>query len=195
MQADTEQTGARIASLGGHTPEIAADAFVAPGATVIGRVHIGARSSVWYGTVLRGDVADISIGEDTNIQDGCVGHADEGYPLEIGDRVTVGHRVVIHGCRIADDVLVGMGAVLMNGVTVGSGSLIAAGAVVTQDAEIPPGSLVAGVPAKVRRQVGDAERGLITVGAQHYVELAARHRDLWTRRFSTPTPTTPRSAT
>lgn len=178
MQADTERTGARIASFGAHTPEIAEDAFVAPGATVIGRVRIGARSSVWYGTVLRGDVADISIGEGTNIQDGCVGHADEGYPLQIGDRVTVGHRVVIHGCRIADDVLIGMGAVLMNGVTVGTGSLIAAGAVVTQDTEIPPGSLVAGVPATVRRQVGDAEHELITDGAQHYVELAAQHREL-----------------
>jgi carbonic anhydrase/acetyltransferase-like protein (isoleucine patch superfamily) len=179
VQAETERTGARIASLGAHTPDVADDAFIASGATVIGRVHIGARSSVWYGAVLRGDVADISIGEDTNIQDGCVGHADEGYPLEIGDRVTVGHRVVVHGCRIADDVLVGMGAVLMNGVTVGAGSLIAAGAVVTQDTEIPPGSLVAGVPAKVRRQVGDAERELITGGAQHYVELAAQHRDLY----------------
>lgn len=177
MQTDTERTGARITSLGEHTPDVADDAFVAPGATVIGRVRIGARSSVWYSTVLRGDVADISIGEDTNIQDGCVGHADEGYPLVIGDRVTVGHRVVIHGCRIADDVLIGMGAVLMNGVTVGSGSLIAAGAVVTQDTEIPPGSLVAGVPATVRRQVGDAERDLITRGPPHYVELATQHRD------------------
>ena len=178
MQAETQRTGARIASFGADTPVIADDAFVAPGATVIGRVRIGARSSVWYSSVLRGDVADISIGEDTNIQDGCVGHADEGYPLEIGDRVTVGHRVVVHGCRIADDVLIGMGAVLMNGVTVGSGSLIAAGAVVTQHTEIPPGSLVAGVPAKVRREVGDAERELIADGAQHYVELAAEHREL-----------------
>lgn len=174
----SERAGARIAAFGQHEPEIADDAFVAPGATVVGRVRIGARSSVWYSTVLRGDVAAISIGEDTNIQDGCVGHADEGYPLEIGDRVTVGHRVVIHGCRIADDVLIGMGAVLMNGVTVGSGSLIAAGAVVTQNTAIPPGSLVAGVPAKVRREVGEAERELIADGAQHYVELAAQHRDL-----------------
>lgn len=178
MHAETQRTGARIAPFGADTPDIAGDAFVAPGATVIGRVRVGARSSVWYGSVLRGDVADISIGEDTNIQDGCVGHADEGYPLEVGDRVTVGHRVVIHGCRIADDVLVGMGAVLMNGVTVGSGSLIAAGAVVTQNTEIPPGSLVAGVPARVRGEVGDAERELIADGAPHYVELAAQHRDL-----------------
>lgn len=130
-----------------------------------------------YGTVLRGDTSHIVIGEQTNIQDGCVGHADEGLPLEIGDRVTVGHRVVIHGCRVADDVLIGVGAVLMNGVTVGRGSLIAAGAVVTQNTEIPADSLVAGVPAAVLRDVRDAEWDLITDGARHYVELAVRHRD------------------
>jgi carbonic anhydrase/acetyltransferase-like protein (isoleucine patch superfamily) len=170
--------GPRVLPFDGVEPAVADDAFIAPGATVIGRVHVGARSSVWYGTVLRGDVADISIGEDTNIQDGSVGHADPGYPLRVGDRVTVGHRAVIHGCDIADDVLVGMGAVLMNGATVGRGSLIASGAVVTQNTEIPPGSIVAGVPAKVRSEVGDAERELITRGAQHYVELAAHHRAL-----------------
>lgn len=169
--------GAGLRPLGPDTPDVADDAFVAPGATVVGRVHIGARSSVWYGAVLRGDSAHITVGQDTNIQDGCVGHADPGYPLEVGDRVTVGHRAVIHGCLVGDDVLIGMGAVLMNGVTVGSGSLIAAGAVVTQHTEVPPGSLVAGVPAKVRRAVGAAERDLIARGAQHYVELATRHRD------------------
>ncbi|HEX6255566.1 MAG TPA: gamma carbonic anhydrase family protein [Euzebyales bacterium] len=160
----------------GTDPDVADDAFVAPGATIIGRVRIGARSSVWYGTVLRGDVADISIGADSNIQDGSIGHADPGYPLRVGDRVTVGHRAVIHGCDIADDVLIGMGAVLMNGATVGRGSLVAAGAVVTQNTEIPPGSIAAGVPAKVRGEVGHAERELITRGAQHYVELGAHHR-------------------
>jgi carbonic anhydrase/acetyltransferase-like protein (isoleucine patch superfamily) len=169
--------GPHVLPLGADAPDIADAAFVAAGATVVGRVRIGARSSVWYGTVLRGDTADISIGEDTNIQDGCVGHADEGFPLRVGDRVTVGHRVVIHGCQVDDDVLIGMGAVLMNGVRVGSGSLIAAGAVVTQLTEIPEGSLVAGVPAKVRRPVSDAERELIADGAQHYVALAARHRE------------------
>jgi carbonic anhydrase/acetyltransferase-like protein (isoleucine patch superfamily) len=168
--------GPRILSFDGVEPDVADDAFVAPGATVIGRVRVGARSSVWYGAILRGDVADITIGEDTNIQDGSVGHADPGYPLRLGDRVTVGHRAVVHGCDIADDVLVGMGAVVMNGATVGAGCLIAAGAVVTQGTEIPPGSIVAGVPAKVRGEVGDAERELITQGAQHYVELGARHR-------------------
>lgn len=168
--------GPRVVAYGGEHPVIADDAFIAPGATVVGRVRVGSGSSVWYGTVLRGDSSTISIGEQTNIQDGCVGHSDEAFPLEIGDRVTVGHRVVVHGCQVGDDVLIGMGAVLMNGVRVGSGSLIAAGAVVTQNTEIPEGSLVAGVPAKVRRPVGDAERDLIATGARNYAELAARHR-------------------
>lgn len=169
-------SGPRLLPYGDVEPTIGDDAFVAPGASVIGRVRLGAGSSVWYGSVLRGDSSTITIGAQTNIQDGCVGHADEGFPLEIGDRVTVGHRVVIHGCQVADDVLIGMGAVLMNGARVGSGSLIAAGAVVTQGTEIPPGSLVAGVPAKVVRDVRDAERELITASAQHYVELARHHR-------------------
>lgn len=168
--------GPRVLAYRGQAPTIAADAFVAPGATLIGRVWLGAGSSVWYGSVLRGDSSTIVIGDETNIQDGCVGHADEGFPLEIGDRVTVGHRAVVHGCQIADDALIGMGSVLMNGVYVGSGSLIAAGAVVTQGTDIPDGSLVAGVPAKVLRPVGDAERQLIIDGARHYRELARLHR-------------------
>lgn len=166
----------RILAYRGQEPVISDDAFVAPGATVVGRVRVGAGSSVWYGSVLRGDSSTIDIGDDTNIQDSCVGHSDEEYPLVIGDRVTVGHRVVIHGCQVADDVLVGMGAVLMNGVRVGSGSLIAAGAVVTQGTQIREGSLVAGVPAKVLRQVSDAERELIVDSAGHYRELARHHR-------------------
>ncbi|CAN5893432.1 gamma carbonic anhydrase family protein [soil metagenome] len=168
--------GPRVLPYNDEHPVIADDAFIAPGATVVGRVQVGSGSSVWYGAVLRGDVSTITIGEQTNIQDGCVGHSDEGFPLEIGDRVTVGHRVVVHGCQVADDVLIGMGAVLMNGVRVGTGSLIAAGAVVTQNTEIPDGSLVAGVPAKVLRPAGDAERELIATGAPHYAELAAQHR-------------------
>lgn len=167
----------QVLALGDDVPEIADDAFVASGATVVGRVRLASRSSVWYGTVVRGDTEVIEIGERTNLQDGCVVHADPGFPTVLGDGITVGHRAVIHGCRIADDVLVGMGAVLMNGVHVGRGSVIAAGAVVTQDTTIPEGSLVAGVPAKVVRPVGDDEREMIAHGARHYVELAARHRD------------------
>lgn len=169
--------GARVLPFEQAEPDIADDAFVAPGATLVGQVQIGPGASVWYGAVLRADVASITIGAHTNIQDGCVGHADPGYPLRIGERVTVGHRAVIHGCEVGDDVLIGMGAVVMNGATIGSGSLIAAGAVVTQHTDIPPGSIVAGIPAKVRGEIGDAERDLIGDGAEHYVQLAQRHRD------------------
>lgn len=114
MQTDADRQvaassdGPRLLPYGADEPTIADDAFVAPSATVIGRVRLGAGSSVWYGSVLRGDSSTITIGAHTNIQDGCVGHADEGFPLEIGHRVTVGHRVVIHGCQVADDVLIGM---------------------------------------------------------------------------------------
>lgn len=167
---------ARILALGDDRPDIAEDAFVAPGATVVGRVRVGAESSLWYGSVLRGDTERITVGRRTNIQDGCVGHADPGSPLVVGDGVTIGHRAVIHGCEIGDNVLIGMGAVLMNGVRVGRGSLVAAGAVVTQHTEIPPGSLVAGLPATVVREVADDEVDLITDGARHYLDLAERHR-------------------
>jgi carbonic anhydrase/acetyltransferase-like protein (isoleucine patch superfamily) len=170
--------GPRVLALGDATPEIADDAFIAMGATVIGRVRLGSRSSVWYGSVLRGDTETIAVGERTNIQDGCVVHADPGFPTVLGDGVTVGHRAVVHGSRVDDEVLIGMGAVLMNGVRVGRGSVIAAGAVVTQHTEIPEGSLVAGVPARVLRPVGDRERDMIATGARHYVEHAARHRDV-----------------
>lgn len=170
--------GPRILGFGDDFPELDDDAFVAAGATLIGRVQLGSGSSVWYGSVLRGDSDAIVVGAQTNVQDGCVLHADEGFPVILGDRVTVGHRAVVHGCRVADDVLVGMGAVLLNGVSVGAGSLVAAGAVVTQNTEIPDGSLVAGVPAKVLRPVNERERELISAGARHYVDLAAKHRDV-----------------
>lgn len=169
--------GPRVLALGDAVPEIADDAFVALGATVVGRVRLAARSSVWYGSVLRGDAEAIVVGERTNVQDGCVVHADPGFPAVLGAGVTVGHRAVVHGCQVDDDVLIGMGAVVMNGVRVGRGSLIAAGAVVTQHTEIPEGSLVAGVPARVVRPVDDRERGMIATAARHYVERIERHRD------------------
>jgi carbonic anhydrase/acetyltransferase-like protein (isoleucine patch superfamily) len=169
--------GPRVLALGDDAPELADDAFVAMGATLVGRVRLGSRSSVWYGSVLRGDAEAIVIGERTNVQDGCVVHADPGFPVVLGDGVTVGHRAVVHGCQVEGDVLIGMGAVLMNGVRVGRGSLVAAGAVVTQNTEIPENSLVAGVPAKVLRAVNDRERDMIAAGARHYVEHASRHRD------------------
>ena len=147
-------------------------AMVADNAVLRGNVHVGSRSSVWFGVVARGDVAEIRIGQFTNIQDQTVLHGDPGFPCHIGDRVTVGHAAVVHGATVEDDVLVGMRAVLLNGVRVGSGSLIAAGSLVTEGTQIPPGSLVVGSPAKVRGPVTTAHQEMIRHGSQHYAELA-----------------------
>src|ERR687893_1272122 len=131
--------------LGTNGPVVAASAWLAPGATLIGDVHLHDDASIWYSTVLRADGDRIDIGSGSNIQDGSVVHADPGFPVTIGAGVSVGHRAVLHGCTIGDDVLVGMGAVVLNGARVGAGTLIAAGAVILEGAEIPPGSLVAGL--------------------------------------------------
>lgn len=165
-----------IAALGQRRPEIAEDAFLAAGCYVLGAARVGAGASVWYGTVIRADAEAITVGAHTNLQDGCVLHADPGFAVDIGARVTVGHRAVVHGATVADDVLVGMGATVLNGARIGSWSLIAAGAVVTQGAEIPPGSLVAGVPGTVVRELRDDERNAIAVGAECYLALAEQHR-------------------
>lgn len=172
--------GPLIAPVDGVDPEVDPSAFVAPTAVLVGKVRLGARSSVWYGCVLRGDDDWIQVGSDCNIQDGSVLHADEGLPAVLGDRVSLGHRAIVHGARVADDVLVGMNATVLNGARVGSGSLIAAGAVVRPDMEIPPGSLVTGVPATVRRPVNDAERAMIADTASGYVRRADRHRKVGT---------------
>lgn len=125
--------------------------WIASNATVIGQVRLGERVAVWYNAVLRGDMDSITVGDGTNIQDGCMLHADPDTPLVVENGASVGHNVILHGCTIGDDVLIGMGATVLNGTKVGSGSLIAANALIPQGAEIPPGSLVAGVPGKVRR--------------------------------------------
>lgn len=152
-------------------------AFIAPTATVLGDVTIGPESSVWFGSVLRGDTEAIRIGARTNVQDLCVLHADEGFPCTLGDNVTVGHGAIVHGATIDDDVLIGMRAVVMNGARVGRGSLIGVGAVVTEGVEIPPGYLVLGVPGKIIREVGPPEIERIRHAAQHYVEAARRYRE------------------
>ena len=152
-------------------------AFIAPGAIVLGDVHLGAESSVWYNAVLRGDTDRISIGEQSNIQDLTMIHADPGVPCSVGNRVTVGHRVILHGCTIEDDCLIGMGAILLNGVRVGRGSIIGAGALLLENMEIPPGSLVVGAPARVVRPVDEPTRERMEHGWRHYVEQARRHRD------------------
>jgi carbonic anhydrase/acetyltransferase-like protein (isoleucine patch superfamily) len=158
-------------------PQVARSAWVAPGACLIGDVHLGEESSVWYGAVLRGDTEPIRIGARTNVQDGCVLHADPGYPAVVGEGCVVGHNAVVHGCEIGDNCLIGMGCTILNGAKVGEGSIVAAGAVVPEERAFPPRSLIVGIPA---RRVGDVteEQGAdITRGAGEYVERAAAHRE------------------
>lgn len=150
--------------------------FIAPGAFVLGDVSLGRQASVWYHTVVRGDMAPVTIGDETNIQDLSMVHVDEGVPCTIGRRVGVGHRAILHGCTVEDECLVGMGAILLNGVTVGTGSVIGAGAVVPEGMAIPPGSLVLGVPARVVRRVDQQLQARIASTWQHYVREAVRHR-------------------
>ena len=150
-------------------------AWVAPSATVVGEVRIGARSSVWYGCVLRGDLEPVRVGADTNIQDLTLVHVDRGLPAILGDRVTIGHRCVIHGCDVGDDAVVGMGAVLLSGSRIGAGALVAAGAVVREGFEVPPGTIAAGVPARIRGEVTPALRRRFDDGVRTYVESAARY--------------------
>mgnify|MGYP000422955056 CR=1 FL=1 len=157
-------------------PSLGEDVFVAPGAWVIGDVIVGSRSSIWFNTLVRGDVHIIRIGAETNIQDNSTLHVTGGkFPLHMGDRITVGHRAIVHGCTVEDDCLIGMGAIIMDGVHIGRGSLVGAGAVITPGTVIPPGSVVLGFPAQVVRQVGDAERRLIEESCKHYLDLAREY--------------------
>lgn len=162
---------ALILSIDGNTPSLGADTWVAPTATLVGNVTLADRASVWFGTVLRAETAPITVGEGSNVQDGCVFHTDADFPLTLGAGVSVGHKAILHGCTVEDDVLVGMGSTILNGARIGTGSLIAAGAVVLEGTEIPPNSLVAGVPAKVRRELGPDELERIRRNARSYDEL------------------------
>jgi phosphinothricin acetyltransferase len=151
-------------------------AFIAPGAVVLGEVRLGRDTSVWYQTVIRGDTERIVVGDETNLQDLTVVHADPGFPCLVGDRVTVGHRAILHGCIVEDECMIGMGSILLNGVRVGSGSIVGAGAVLAEGMQVPPGSLVLGVPGKVMRPVDPTLRGRIEHAWRHYVAEAGRHR-------------------
>jgi len=162
----------------GKHPEVHATAWIAPSATVIGAVTIGARTGVFYGAVVRGDTSSIVIGAGSNLQDGVVVHADPGFPATIGNGVSVGHSAVLHGCTIEDDCLIGMGAIVLNGAVIGAGSMIAAGAVILEGASIPAGSLVAGVPGKVRRELTADEHQKLLYNAGHYVDLTAAHAEV-----------------
>jgi carbonic anhydrase/acetyltransferase-like protein (isoleucine patch superfamily) len=150
-------------------------AFIAPTAAVMGDVTVGAESSIWYGAVLRGDMAPIVIGDQTNLQDGTVVHVDEDVPCRIGSRVGVGHRVILHGCTVEDECLIGMGSVLLNEVVIGGGSVVAAGAVLPEGMQVPPGSLVMGVPARIVRPVDERLARRIAGTWSHYVEQARAH--------------------
>ena len=158
-------------------PEIKETSFIAPNASLIGRVRIGEKSSVWFNTVLRGDMENISIGDESNIQDLSMGHADPGFPLIVGNRVTIGHHCVVHGCRIEDDCLIGMGAILMNGVKIGRGSIIGAGAVLLEGMEVPEFSMVVGSPANVRKTYDESILENIRESAQIYVKRSISYRE------------------
>ena len=166
----------RLVPYEGSLPVVAPDAFVAPGACLIGRVELHAGASVWYNAVLRGDVEPIVIGPRSNVQDCTVMHTDLGFPLQVGADVTIGHGAILHGCTVEDGALIGMGAVVLNGARVGRGALVAAGALVPEGAEIPPGQLAMGVPARVVRPLTEAERERMRAGVRLYVERAQRHR-------------------
>ncbi|HIJ68665.1 MAG TPA: gamma carbonic anhydrase family protein [Deltaproteobacteria bacterium] len=157
-------------------PRIAQDVFIAQGAWVIGDVVIGERSSIWFNTVVRGDVHYIRIGSCTSVQDNSVLHpTGHLFPMNIGDHVLIGHNAVLHGCTIEDDCFIGIGSIILDGCKVGKGSVIAAGSLLAPGFVVPPESLVMGSPAKIKRKIGDNERAMIDRGWVHYVELAAEY--------------------
>ena len=164
-----------IYRLGDDLPRLAPSAWVAETAQVIGRVALGEDASVWFGAVLRGDNEWITLGARSNVQDGSVLHTDMGSPLTLGDDVTVGHQVMLHGCHIGDGSLVGIQAVVLNGARIGKSCLVGAGALVTQDKEFPDGSLIVGSPAKLLRPLTEHELARMARGAAHYVDNARRY--------------------
>ena len=167
-----------ILTINDHTPDVGRARFLAQDVVVAGDVTIGEDATLWYGVVARAEYSTVTIGARSNVQDGTVLHADPGSPCTVGEDVTIGHRAVIHGCTLEDGVLVGMGAVVLNGAVVGAGSLVAAGAVVREGQVIPPNSLVAGVPAEVRKDLGDGRETYPNVaGYLHLGELYAAATD------------------
>lgn len=162
-------------ALDGIGPTLAVGAWVAPTADIIGDVRLGERASVWFGAIIRADNTPILVGEESNIQDGAIGHSDPGFPLTIGARVTVGHQAILHGCTVADDCLIGMGAKILNGAVIESECLVGAGALVTEGKTFPTGSLIVGTPARVLRPLTEAEKQALRASAAHYAGKAARY--------------------
>lgn len=167
-----------VYQLEGNVPEIAPGAMVMEEATLIGRIHLAHKVSVWPGAVLRGDNEPITVGEGSNLQDGCVVHTDPGYPVNIGRQVTVGHLAMLHGCKIGDGVLVGMNATLLNGAEIGEHCIIGAGALVTSGKQFPPRSLIVGVPAKVVRELTDEEVQGALDNSKSYAKKIDQYRSL-----------------
>lgn len=163
-----------IYQLDEHTPQVHPTAFVADSAQVVGRVTLGEGSSVWFNTVIRADNEPMTIGAGSNIQDGSVLHSDTGFPLKVGERVTVGHQVVLHGCTVGDESLIGIGAVVLNGAKIGKHCLVGAGSLVTEGKEFPDDSMILGSPAKVVRQLTPEQIDGLRRSAQHYIANAQR---------------------
>jgi carbonic anhydrase/acetyltransferase-like protein (isoleucine patch superfamily) len=163
-----------IYSLGDDDVQVAADVFIAPGAHVIGKVVLQQNSSVWFNAVVRGDCDVITIGENSNVQDGSVLHTDVGVPLTIGKGVTIGHKVMLHGCEIGDYSLIGINSVILNGAKVGKYCVIGANSLITENMQIPDGSLVMGSPAKIIKPIPEQQQKMLEQSAQHYVDNAKR---------------------
>jgi carbonic anhydrase/acetyltransferase-like protein (isoleucine patch superfamily) len=165
-----------IYELDGNVPRIAASAYVADSAQVIGRVELAEGASIWFGAILRGDNEWMKIGRGSNVQDGSVLHSDPGFPLSLGENVTIGHMVMLHGCTIGDGTLVGIQAVVLNGAKIGRNCLVGAGSLVPEGKEFPDNSLIMGTPAKVVRELSPEQAGRLAHAATHYVENSARYR-------------------
>lgn len=159
----------------GFAPQLGVGAWAAPSADVIGDVRLGARASVWFGAILRADNTPIVLGEETNFQDGAVGHSDPGVPLTVGARVTVGHQAILHGCTVSDDCLIGMGARVLNGAFLGPECLVGANALITEGKRFEEGGLIVGSPARLIRPLTDNEKQALRLSAAHYAEKAARY--------------------
>ena len=166
-----------IYAIGDLAPRLGPGVWAAPSADLIGDLRLGARASVWFGAVLRGDNTPLILGEETNFQDGAIGHSDPGVPLTIGARVTVGHQAILHGCTIADDCLIGMGARILNGAVIESECIVGAGALITEGKHFESGSLIVGAPARAVRQVTDEEKQALRASAAHYAEKAVRYAE------------------
>lgn len=166
-----------IYAIDGKAATLGQDAWVAPSADLIGDVRLGARASIWFGAIVRADNTPILLGEESNFQDGAVGHSDPGAPLTIGARVTVGHQAILHGCTVEDESLIGMGARILNGAVIGAQCIVGAGALVTEGKVFEPRTLIVGSPARAVRQISPEQVELLRLSAAHYAEKAARYAE------------------